>query len=306
MSSSGENVPYGYALSQNSKDRMEDVIEIVDIDNKGKIFLVMDGHNGRGAVDFVSRNLPNKIIQSPQFMMGKYIEAMRGGFEGIETELKLFLCEKEGEIFLSSPLVSPQTPPDCVAREAINRDFPKLTSGVVVCVVLIIDSVIYTAHVGDCRAVIGHRGGSITQLTEDHNITNQVERERVKSLISTEGYVKGLMVTRSLGNYTRSLLGEDVLMQKVEGQISDPCFNESVIDDNDEILVIASDGLYEVMSNDVVIDTVMKGMRRPSFSPTKSAQELVDRAISRGSSDNVCVCLVMLDQFRRRRRGQSN
>jgi serine/threonine protein phosphatase PrpC len=282
---------------------MEDVIEVVELDNGGAIFIVLDGHNGMGSVDFVSKNLPRLIIDSPQFSDRKYQAAMIDGFKGVEKELYDYLVQKEGGFErLSSPLVSPHVPPlgnfEDQTRTVIREDFPKLTSGVVVCVVMIIEGSIYTAHVGDCRAILCHNDLSVTQLTADHNVLNPVERDRVKSLISQEGYVKGLMVTRSLGNYCLPNIRIGDLLVKVEGQLSEPSFSMRTIQSEDHFIVIASDGLYEVMSNEVVIDTVLKGMKRPSFSPSKSARELVDRAISRGSSDNVCVCLVMLSHFR--------
>ncbi len=101
--------------------------------------------------------------------------------------------------------------------------------------------------------------------------------------------------TRSLGNLT---CGKSGSLEKVEGQIALPAVTRRSLADEDQFIVIASDGLYEVMSNEVVIDTVLRSMKRPSFAACKSAQELVDRAVSRGSSDNICVCLVMLDKFK--------
>jgi serine/threonine protein phosphatase PrpC len=291
------------------------------------VFIVLDGHNGRVSVDFVAKRLPQLILESLEFQKNDFIGAMKIGFEQVEVELYHHLVMEEGGERLSSPLTSPHIAPDLQglesprisgnfptmsvrrlntfeAREALNRDFPKLTSGVVACVVLIVRGVIHTAHVGDCRTILCRRrpsqlfgGNEVVQLTTDHNVYNLVERNRVESLISPDGYVKGLMVTRSLGNYCLPKSGTDPLV-KVEGQLSDASFSVTNIGDDDEFIVIASDGLYEVMSNDVVVDTVVKGMKRPSFAPSKSAQELVDRAISRGSSDNVCVCLVILSHFR--------
>jgi len=272
----------GCAQSQNTKDRMEDVVEVKIFENGGGMFIVMDGHNGKTSVDYVSEHIVDNILFSEEFVSGNYESALRKGFEKTENELVKFLSSGPG--LVSSPR----------GDGDISADFPKLTSGVVVCVVMIVDGEIYTAHAGDCRAVLCREGKPV-QLTEDHNLGNAIERDRVATLIGPQGYVKGLMVTRSLGNLTCGKTGS---LEKVEGQIALPAVTRRTLTEEDEFVVIASDGLYEVMSNEVVTETVLRAMKRPSFTAAKSAQELVDRAVSRGSSDNICVCLVMLNIFK--------
>ena len=83
--------------------------------------------------------------------------------------------------------------------------------------------------------------------------------------------------------------------RKCEGQIAIPSLSSFPIHEGD-FLIIASDGLYEVVTNEVAVATVHMATRRPTFTPQKAAQELVDRAIARGSWDNICVCVVMLGQ----------
>ena len=274
----------GCWLDQNAKDRMEDVIDVKLIPPNGGLFLVMDGHNGRSSVDYVSRNLGDNILNSQAFAERDYQRALLNGFEKTENELKNFLSSGPG--LVSSPR----------GDGDICEDFPKLTSGVVVCAILIINGIVYSAHAGDCRAIIVGEKRGIFQLTNDHNLGNSIERNRVEKWIGRDGYVKGLMVTRSLGNLTIS--GDSGKLEKVDGQIATPDLVETRLDEDEIFVLVGSDGLFEVMSNEVVVNTVLKALKRPSFTPMKAAQELVDRAVSRGSSDNVCVCLVMLDEFK--------
>ena len=274
----------GCWLDQNSRDRMEDVVDVKLIHPNGGLFVVLDGHNGRTSVDYVSQHLPRNILESRDFGEGNFEGALKNGFEKTEKELIEYLSSGPG--LVSSPR----------GDSDLSEDFPKLTSGVVVCAVMIVENVVYSAHAGDCRAVLFGQKRGIVQLTEDHNLGNLIERQRVTKWIGKEGYVKGLMVTRSLGNLTVS--GISGSLEKVEGQIASPDVSQTRLDEEDLFLLVGSDGLFEVMSNEVVVDTVLKAMKRPSFSPMKTAQELVDRAVSRGSSDNICVCLVMLDKFK--------
>lgn len=281
MSSSSSSVPadidswLGYAVDKNARDHMEDFVAVRLVPGGG-IFVVLDGHNGSSAVDFVAEHLIDTIIAYEGFETNIEL-ALTGAFAKTERELQTFLASEQT---LDSGMCSPTS--------ICSPSWPKLTSGVVVCVVVILGGKIITAHVGDSRAVLGRSGKSI-QLTADHNVNNICERKRVADIMCPDGYVNGLMVTRSLGNFRMCNL------EKVEGQIAIPsCSTTSIDPTEDAFLIIASDGLFEVMSSEVAASTVFQAMKRPSFSPNSIANDLVKKAISRGSCDNICVCIVML------------
>jgi serine/threonine protein phosphatase PrpC len=261
---------FGTSQSRNTRDRMEDSVVVKTLPNGSLFAAVLDGHNGKFSVDFVSTRLYENLAASKEDSVS---ERLRRAYEKTESEL----IDK-----LVSQIDSNRTSED-------ENSFPILTSGVVVCSVIIDQKSICCASVGDCRAVLGRKDGTNLQLSVDHNVSDPIERERVKNILSNDGYVKGLMVTRSLGNVcfrTRN---------KIEGQIADPSIRNFPLSSDDSFLLIASDGLFDVMSNEVATSTVVRAMRRPSFSPDKAAQELVDKAVARGSSDNICVCIVILE-----------
>lgn len=266
----------GCALSQNTKTRMEDVVAVKLLGNGDGLFVVLDGHNGRVAVDFVAEKLPETILASSEFANGDMSAALVRGLRVTEEAL---LEQLKGDAVES---------PTALKQSDVDPDFPVLTSGVVVCVVLIHQGVAYVANVGDCRAILC-RDAAPVQMTVDHTTADATERRRVEGLISHEGHVRGLMVTRSLGNVSiRSL-------EKCEGQIADPSFSSFPIQtDRDEFILISSDGLHEVISNESATTTVLRALKRPSCTPDKIAQELVDRAVARGSCDNICACVILL------------
>jgi len=271
----------GTAQSQNTKDRMEDEV-VIRCWKDGGLFAVLDGHNGRSAVEFVASHLPENILHAISFTQGNFQEALSEGISQTERELLAKLKQEARDEWVANK-----------SDVEEDLDFPLLTSGVVVCVCLVLvkQGTVFTANVGDCRAVLS-RKTIAQQVTCDHNIQDAAEKKRVQPFISHEGFVKGLMVTRSLGNVKiRSL-------EKCEGQIAEPSLSHFPIGDSDDFLLIASDGLYEVVSNEVAVSTVQRAMKRPSFSPGKAAKELVDRAVARGSCDNICVCLIMLKRPR--------
>jgi serine/threonine protein phosphatase PrpC len=53
------------------------------------------------------------------------------------------------------------------------------------------DGDLYVANVGDCRAVLGSRGGVATALTSDHTAGREDERRRIESSVSA---VAGLLI----------------------------------------------------------------------------------------------------------------
>ena len=266
----------GRALSQNTKERMEDVVAVRILDNGDGLFIVLDGHNGRAAVDFVAERLPDAILDSIEYKSGEIEKALRSGFRITEDEL---LKRLKGDAADS---------PSSLKQSDIDLDFPILTSGVVVCALLIRNGTIHVANIGDCRAILC-RNEKPFQLTVDHTISEPTERGRVESLISSEGFVRGLMVTRSMGNVSITSL------EKCEGQVADPAISSFPIDqDLDEFIVISSDGLHEVISNETATATVLRALKRPSATPERIAQELVDKAVARGSTDNICACVVLL------------
>lgn len=71
----------------------------------------------------------------------------------------------------------------------------------------------------------------------------------------------------------------------------------------DEFIVIATDGLWDVVSNEVTCDVARKCLRqiRRKFPERDSAADaaalLAELAIARGSKDNISVIVVELDKM---------
>jgi protein phosphatase 2C len=86
--------------------------------------------------------------------------------------------------------------------------------------------------------------------------------------------------------------------------------------DKDEFLILASDGLWDVMSNDVackIARNCLSGLAASKYpesvsgsSAADAASLLVDVAISRGSKDNVSVVVVELRRLKSRKARRQN
>lgn len=136
------------------------------------------------------------------------------------------------------------------AYEAISAELAHQTSGTTAVAFLLRGSELTVSNAGDSRALLVGRH-RVVQLTEDHRLDNPNERERVIQTGAEIDYpyvmrgLDGLMPTRSLGDPHF----EDV------GIISMPFIAQCRVQEGEDIcLLVACDGLFDVMSNEEAAD----------------------------------------------------
>ena len=140
---------------------------------------------------------------------------------------------------------------------------------------------------------------TITTLTQDHRVTNPDEQIRLQSHgVIPEGEEKttrlyGLNIARSLGD--RFLKDEDL------GLSAEPYVSDIVTlrGDQEALIVIASDGLWDVMSVEDAIDMARHVDRDSRGGVVNVAVALVEEAVALGSKDDVTVvvCRVWTKDF---------
>lgn len=143
--------------------------------------------------------------------------------------------------------------------------------------------VLYTANVGDARIILC-RSGKALRLSYDHKGSDENEGKRIANAggLILNNRVNGVLaVTRALGDtYMKDL---------VTGH---PYTTETVIQpDQDEFIIIACDGLWDVCSDQEAVDLV-----RNVQEPVSAAKLLVDHALSRFSTDNLSCMLVRFNK----------
>ncbi|KAI4934551.1 hypothetical protein J4E85_002409 [Alternaria conjuncta] len=149
--------------------------------------------------------------------------------------------------------------------------------------------VLYTANVGDARIVLC-RNGRALRLSYDHKGSDENEGRRVASAggLILNNRVNGVLaVTRALGDaYMKDL---------VTGH---PYTTETVIQaEQDEFLILACDGLWDVCSDQEAVDLV-----RQVHDPQEASKKLVDYALARFSTDNLSCMVVRFDNKALRQR----
>lgn len=170
---------------------------------------------------------------------------------------------------------------------------PNPTCGSTATIILLSGEELIVAHVGDSRAVMS-RAGEAVRLCDDHRPGREDEMERIEAaggLILKVGgtyRVNGtLAVSRAIGD--RGLK---------EFVVADPEIISRMLCAEDEFLVVASDGLWDFVTDQDCVDMTTRILvdHSPS-SLERAAKNLVQIACERGSSDDVSVVVVDLFQY---------
>ncbi|KAL7665896.1 PPM-type phosphatase domain-containing protein [[Candida] zeylanoides] len=144
---------------------------------------------------------------------------------------------------------------------------------------------LYTSNVGDSRIVLCRRGRPF-RLSYDHKATDvhEINRIRESGGLIMKNRVNGVLaVTRSLGDtYMKDLV------------IGKPYTTATEICADDEFMILACDGLWDVISDQAACDFIRK-MLRQNPDPAAAAKMLCQLAMDSSTTDNVTVMVVTFD-----------
>ncbi|XP_052736075.1 probable protein phosphatase 2C 76 isoform X2 [Vigna angularis] len=146
---------------------------------------------------------------------------------------------------------------------------------------VLVDNHLYVANVGDSRTIISKAGKAIA-LSEDHKPNRSDERKRIEN---AGGVVMWAGTWRVGGVLAMSrAFGNRMLKQFV---VAEPEIQDQQMDEQIELLILASDGLWDVVQNDDAVS-----LARTEEEPEAAARKLTEAAFSRGSADNI-TCIVV-------------
>jgi serine/threonine protein phosphatase PrpC len=271
----------GWAEDIGRRDEMEDGFVFVDCfagRKNSAYFAIYDGHGGRQCVDYVTQNLhDNLLVELQSQKVADVPNAFIRAFSTTDRNMQ---------------------------SSGIN------TSGCTACCCLLQEEKatrsIYTAHLGDARAVIC-RGGLAVRLTSmsDHKATDPAEAKRVIEAGGTifNERVNGMLaISRAFGDHQLKApaLPNDVVSNT-------PDITSTELTDQDMFVIVACDGLWDVVEDQESVNLVLEGIRelmqllpnvgQDNLTHRRSMAEvlarmLVEEALARGTSDNV-TCLMV-------------
>jgi len=268
---------------------MEDAFVISEIsmeDKPGLIVCVFDGHGGTEVVN----------ILSSQFLR-HFKQALASTKRMVETLLDAFRLSEQavmnGKVGFGGSTA-------CVCFLTTER----------------LEPVLYTAHLGDTRAVLC-RSGEAIRLTSlsDHKATDPLEKERILLNGGTvyNDRVRGMLaISRAFGdNVLKHIPPEDdpksLIIQPLVSAVPD--ITSVILDpERDSFVIIACDGLWDVVSDQEACNIVIECLQtlhnlwdQRQYGPCSAvamaeilAQCLTEEALSRGTTDNVTCVLVFI------------
>jgi serine/threonine protein phosphatase PrpC len=232
---------------------------IIDSNNDIKIVSICDGHGSGSKSDFVSKFLEKNI----------------------------------------PPLYLNATPP--FTKEFHINNFKKLQKKILeypegftngsTCLLMLLykqdnDIILNTVNLGDCRLVVVYED-DFKCITTDHKPDEKNERKRIKSLggkiyVDEEGTTRicNLSVSRVFGD------GDSQPYVSHEPEIFYNKMTSKV-----KYIVMACDGLWDVIQNDELCSLLK------SYNGKNYASELVSEGLRRGSSDNISVVVIKINDF---------
>ncbi len=230
-------VKLGVAYSKGGRDYMQDIFSVdldqgiaadsIPVDFMG----VMDGHgpNGENIAMFVAHHLCDTVLEL--YKKGHHF------LESIEMAC-LVLDEK---IRLSSQMMDKNG---------------QVMGGSTCNAIWIRQKKIYSCNVGDCRFILSYKGKAFA-VTEDHKPDARREKQRIFRAggFVNENRVNGILgVARSFGDFVfKSDLGRGQTEQLVTAL---PDVFTVEIDPNIDFMVLASDGVWDVLTNQQVVDFI--------------------------------------------------
>ncbi|KAF1774763.1 Protein phosphatase 2C family [Phytophthora cactorum] len=125
---------------------------------------------------------------------------------------------------------------------------------------------LYVANVGDCRAVLCTADAVAIDLTTDHKASLPAEQARIEASGGFDGH---LVVT--------------------------PDVVEHLVNPSDQFLLLASDGLFDVLTSQQAVNFVLRKLQTHG-DVQLAAQELVLKAQAYFAHDNISVVIVALNQ----------
>ncbi|XP_055841418.1 probable protein phosphatase 2C T23F11.1 [Episyrphus balteatus] len=259
----GSSCMQGWRISM--EDSHTHILSLPD-DPGTSFFAVYDGHGGATVAQYAGKHLHKFIIKRPEYE------------EDIQSALKQAFLDIDSEMLY-------------------NESCGEQMAGSTAVVVLIKNNRLYCANAGDSRAV-ACVNGDVEVLSLDHKPNNDAETKRI---YEGGGWVEfnrvngNLALSRALGDF----VFKKNESKKPEEQIvtAYPDVETREITEDYEFLVLACDGIWDVMTNQEVIDFCRERIASGKY-PEEICEELMTHCLAPDcqmgglGGDNMTVVLV--------------
>lgn len=234
----GNGLKYGVGSMQGWRCEMEDAHYAKSVLGTDELkdwsyFAVFDGHAGVKVSEHCAKHLLDCILDTDEFRKKSFVQGIRTGFLNLDENM---------------------------------RNIPDLSQGVdrsgttAVCAFISPENV-YIANCGDSRAILCRNGMPIFS-TQDHKPILPGEKERILNAggsVMIQRINGSLAVSRALGDYDyKNVQDKGQCEQLVSPEPEIFCLDR---DPADEFLILACDGIWDVMTNEDVCSYVQSRLK---------------------------------------------
>ncbi len=274
-----DRVVLGCAWAQGGRDYMQDAFNITlstrTADSHLDFFGVFDGHgpNGENISKFVAYKLCDAAVQ-------QYNKTKQTFPQAIETACLLLDEEMRSTAML------------------MDEDGVVL-GGSTCCVVWVKKKEIFSCNLGDSRFILAYNGKAVA-VTEDHKPNVHTERVRIYQAGGhvDDMRVNGILgVARSFGDYMFKTQRNRGPHQQLVSSLPD--IRTVEIDEHINFLVLASDGIWDMMSNQGTVDFIVNRMRN-GVALNEICEQVIDNCripidpVTGMGADNMTIIIAVL------------
>jgi serine/threonine protein phosphatase PrpC len=235
------------------------------------LYSIFDGHGGKGVSKYLKENMP-KFLLKKDFI---YHPTKKNEYSKYIKIIHDHLQDK---------LTREVTASKNSGSTALNTIFFKNNN----------KKYYYICNVGDSRAVLCNRNNLGIPLTKDHKPISYEEKKRITGLGGKIVYdagdwrIKDLSVSRAFGDLDAHPFVKPI-----------PDIYRYELDSRDKFMVMACDGLWDVLGNQEVVDFVLEELDKIKKNKTTNgggknniAKTLGEYAIQKGSYDNITIIII--------------
>jgi len=241
---------------------MEDRLIVSRLPNGDLFAGVYDGHCGETCAEYARVHLHHTLLETRAYIDGDIGEGLRQSFH------------------------------------ITNDDFVATgdESGTTAVAVLIRGHTMYIANAGDSRAAICNTRGEAKALTVDHKVEGDEQRriEQLGGVVDYGGVVSPdgsnfLKCARSLGDSKYKLGPREQHLICAEPDV----FTHTLTDE-DDLVVMASDGVWDVLSDQKACELALRALKENPGKPHLAAKAVSLGAYQAESEDNICAAVLLL------------
>lgn len=297
---------FGASSMQGWRTSMEDAhVAVPKADAAGTAFYgVFDGHAGQDTAIYAAESVHKAVMATDAWASGDIKAALEGGIMEVDRALERMSKSAFTNVASIDTGEAVSTPPSGVSS-AGDPNLPVTDgSGCTSVFCVIKDGTLWCANSGDSRCVLCV-GGQAVAMSEDHkpHLPGELERISAAGGYVEAGRVQGrLNVSRSLGDM--SFKQNDSIPLERQMVTAFPEIKTHALSSEAEFVLLACDGVWDVLSNQEAVDFVKEGLEAPDFDGqlSKLAESCLDHCLSPDpykdhlGSDNMTLVIVLLNE----------